>query len=189
VGGSADVRVDVRVIGATNRNLEEAVKTGRFREDLYYRLRVLPVALPPLREREGDVRLLTAHFLALFNREFKKRVRSLGADAWAALEGYPWPGNVRELKNVLERAVLLADRDVLGAEDVPILPAVAPAASGFELPASGVALESLEKDLVIQALRRSGGNQTRAGRLLGLNRDQIRYRIEKYGLERPTPSA
>jgi DNA-binding NtrC family response regulator len=189
VGGSADVRVDVRVIAATNRHLEEAVKTGRFREDLYYRLRVLPVALPPLREREGDVRLLTAHFLAVFNREFKKRVRSLAPDAWAALETYPWPGNVRELKNVLERAVLLADRDVLTAEDVPILAGAPALAAGFELPAAGVALEALERDLVVQALRRSGGNQTRAGRLLGLNRDQIRYRIEKFGLERPTGAA
>jgi DNA-binding NtrC family response regulator len=184
VGGSSDQRVDVRVIAATNRNLEEAVRTGRFREDLYYRLRVLPVALPPLRERAGDVRLLAAHFLASFNREFKKKVRALAPDAWAALEAYPWPGNVRELRNVLERAVLLADGETLTAEDVSTLAPAVALAAGYELPAAGVALEALEKDLVVQALRRSGGNQTRAGRLLGLNRDQIRYRIEKFGLER-----
>jgi transcriptional regulator with PAS, ATPase and Fis domain len=188
VGGSADIRVDVRVIAATNRNLEEAVRAGRFREDLYYRLRVLPIALPPLRERTGDVPLLAARFVEGFNREFGKKVRGLAPDARAALEAYPWPGNVRELRNVLERAVLLAEHDLLRAEDVSILAPPAALAAGFELPAGGVALEELEKDLVIQALRRSAGNQTRAGRLLGLNRDQIRYRIEKFGLERdPQP--
>ena len=178
----------MRVVAATNRSLEEAVRTGRFREDLYYRLRVLPVVLPPLRERDGDVHLLSARFLESFNREFGKRVRGLAPGARAALETYPWPGNVRELRNVLERAVLLAERDVLAAEDVPILPPAA-LAPGFELPAAGVALEELERDLVVQALRRVGGNQTRAGKLLGLNRDQIRYRIEKFGLERnPEPA-
>ena len=188
VGGSADIRVDVRVIAATNRNLEDAVRAGRFREDLYYRLRVLPVALPPLRERTGDVALLAARFVEGFNREFGKKVRGLAPDARAALDAYPWPGNVRELRNVLERAVLLAEGDLLRAEDVSILAPPAPLASGFELPAGGVALETLEKDLVVQALKRSGGNQTRAGKLLGLNRDQIRYRIEKFGLERgPEP--
>jgi transcriptional regulator with PAS, ATPase and Fis domain len=188
VGGSADIRVDVRVIAATNRNLEEAVRAGRFREDLYYRLRVLPIALPPLRERAGDVPLLAARFVEGFNREFGKKVRGLAPDARAALDAYPWPGNVRELRNVLERAVLLAEHDLLRAEDVSILAPPAALAAGFELPAGGVALEELEKELVIQALRRSAGNQTRAGRLLGLNRDQIRYRIEKFGLERdPQP--
>jgi two-component system, NtrC family, response regulator AtoC len=181
VGGSSDVRVDVRVIAATNRNLEEAVRDGRFREDLYYRLRVLPVELPPLRERDGDVLLLASHFVDDFNREFKKAIRGFVPDARAALETYPWPGNVRELRNVLERAVLLADHDLLERKDVLALTAV-PLSAGFQLPAGGLDVEQLERDLLAQALKRSGGNQTKAGKLLGLNRDQIRYRIEKFGL-------
>ncbi len=181
VGGSADLHVDVRVIAATNRNLEDAVREGRFREDLYYRLRVLPVELPPLRERDGDVMLLASHFVDGFNREFKKSIRGFVPDARAALETYPWPGNVRELRNVLERAVLLAEHDLLEREDVLAL-APSPLSAGFRLPAGGLDLEQLERDLVAQALKRSGGNQTKAGKLLGLNRDQIRYRIEKFGL-------
>ncbi len=183
VGGSADVRVDVRVIAATNRNLEEAVRDGRFREDLYYRLRVLPVELPPLRERGGDVMLLADHFVDGFNREFKKSIRGFVADARAALETYPWPGNVRELRNVLERAVLLAEHDLLEREDVLTL-TPASLSAGFQLPAGGLDVEQLERDLLAQALKRSGGNQTRAGKLLGLNRDQVRYRIEKFGLDK-----
>jgi two-component system response regulator AtoC len=182
VGGSDDLRVDVRIVAATNRNLEEAVRDGRFREDLYYRLRVLPVELPPLREREGDVLLLASHFVDGFNHEFKKSIRGFVPDARAALETYPWPGNVRELRNVLERAVLLAEHDLLEREDVLALTR-APMSAGFQLPAGGLNLEQLERDLLAQALKRSGGNQTRAGKLLGLNRDQIRYRVEKFGLE------
>jgi two-component system, NtrC family, response regulator AtoC len=182
VGGSDDLRVDVRIVAATNRNLEKAVHDGRFREDLYYRLRVLPVELPPLREREGDVLLLASHFVDGFNHEFKKSIRGFVPDARAALETYPWPGNVRELRNVLERAVLLAEHDLLEREDVLALTR-APMSAGFQLPAGGLDLEQLERDLLAQALRRSGGNQTRAGKLLGLNRDQIRYRVEKFGLE------
>jgi two-component system response regulator AtoC len=181
VGGTTDVRVDVRIIAATNRNLEEAVRDGRFREDLYYRLRVLPVALPPLRDRDGDVMLLASHFVDGFNREFKKSIRGFVPDARAALEAYPWPGNVRELRNVLERAVLLAEHDLLERDDV-LVSTPAPLSAGFRLPAGGLDLEQLERDLLAQALKRSGGNQTKAGKLLGLNRDQIRYRIEKFGL-------
>ncbi len=183
VGGSDDLRVDVRIVAATNRNLEDAVREGRFREDLYYRLRVLPVELPPLRERDGDVLLLANHFVDGFNREFKKSIRGFVPEARAALQTYPWPGNIRELRNVLERAVLLAEKDLLEKEDVL---AVTPASlsAGFQLPVGGLDLERLERDLLVQALKRSGGNQTHAGKLLGLNRDQIRYRIEKFGLER-----
>ena len=187
VGGSADVRVDVRVIAATNRNLEEGVREGRFREDLYYRLRVLPVPLPPLRDRKGDVPLLVDHFVAGFNREFKKNVRGLAPDARDALNAYSWPGNIRELRNVLERAVLLSEGEILERSDVLLTPLAALSPS-FQLPPAGLDIEQFERSLVIQALQRSGGNQTQAGRLLGLNRDQIRYRIEKFGLPK-SPSA
>jgi two-component system response regulator AtoC len=183
VGGTVDVRVDVRVIAATNRDLEEAVKQGKFREDLYYRLNVLPIALPPLRDHPSDIPLLVTYYVDRFNREFKKRVRGVSPEAMERLQRHSWPGNIRELRNVVERAVLLAERDILTPEQFPMFVA-RPAASGFELPPGGVNLEELERDLVVQALARAGGNQTRAAALLGLNRDQIRYRIEKFGLSR-----
>jgi DNA-binding NtrC family response regulator len=184
VGGSADIRVDVRVIAATNRDLEEAVREGKFREDLYYRLNVMQIELPPLRSRPADIPVLTSYFVDTFNREFRKNVRGLSSDARATLERYTWPGNIRELKNAVERAMLLAEGDTLQAEDFAALAGRRQVAAGYELPADGVDLETLERDLVRQALRRTGGNQTKAAALLGLNRDQIRYRIEKFGLEK-----
>ena len=182
VGGSSDIRVDVRVIAATNRNLETEVKQARFRSDLFYRLNVLPIAIPPLRTHTEDVPLLVEYFIDGFNTEFRKRVLGATPAAYTLLQQYGWPGNVRELRNVIERAMLLSDGDRLEARDFPALSAVAGTGNEFELPAQGVDLEKLERSLVIQALRRSGGNQTRAGAMLGLNRDQIRYRIEKFDL-------
>jgi DNA-binding NtrC family response regulator len=182
VGGSEDVRVDARVIAATNRRLEEDVKTGRFREDLYYRLRVMPLDIPPLRERAADVPALVQHFVNVFNQEFRREVTSVEPAALSALSAYAWPGNVRELRNAVERAMILARGDVLTLVDFPTLSAAKPVTNGFRLPAEGVKFEELERDLVVQALERTGGNQTRAAALLGMNRDQIRYRIEKFGL-------
>src|SRR5215204_3290286 len=182
VGGSADVRVDVRVIAATNRDLEEAVKTGGFREDLYYRLNVMQITLPPLREHPADIPLLLNHYIDVFNREFRKAIRGVSPEALQLLRSYGWPGNVRELRNVVERAMLLCETDRLDASDFAGLSSVTTATDGFELPASGVDLEQLERSMVVQALRRSGGNQTKAAALLGMNRDQIRYRIEKFSL-------
>jgi DNA-binding NtrC family response regulator len=182
VGGAHDIRVDVRVIAATNRNLEEEVAKGRFRSDLYYRLNVLPIGIPPLRSHPEDVPLLVEYFIDAFNTEFRKRVLGATAPAYTTLERYGWPGNVRELRNVVERAMLLSDATRLEAKDFAALTAAAPSAEDFELPAKGVNLEELERSLVVQALKRAGGNQTRAAALLGLNRDQIRYRIEKFGL-------
>lgn len=183
VGGVVDLRVDVRVIAATNRNLDQAVTEGKFREDLYYRLNVLAIALPPLRDRAEDIPLLVNYYVDAFNREFRKRIRGVSAEALSGLRQYGWPGNVRELRNAVERAMLLAESEVLAASEFPMLKAALPIAQGFQLPASGIDLDQLERDLVVQALRRSGGNRTRAAALLGLNRDQIRYRIEKFGLE------
>jgi DNA-binding NtrC family response regulator len=184
VGGSADIHVDVRVIAATNRDLEEAVREGKFREDLYYRLNVMRIELPPLRERRGDIPVLTKYFVDSFNTEFRKNVKGLTAAAEQLMVRYTWPGNIRELKNAVERAMLLAESDRLEESDFPLLGMRRQVVAGFELPADGVDLETLERDLVRQALRRTGGNQTKAAALLGLNRDQIRYRIEKFGLEK-----
>jgi len=186
VGGVADIRVDVRVIAATNRTLEDEVKKGRFREDLYYRLNVLPIVLPPLRTRTDDIPALVHYFVDAYNREFRKRVRSVSDEAMRRLQMYGWPGNVRELRNAVERAMLLVEGDELTADQFPVASAaVSRLTEAVALPASGIDLEQLERSLVVQALERSGWNQTRAAALLGLNRDQIRYRIEKFKLERP----
>ncbi len=184
VGGLTDLKVDVRVIAATHRNLAQCVRDGSFREDLYYRLGVMPITLPPLRDRTGDVPVLAAHFVRAFNREFKKNVAGLTPAAVRTLESYPWPGNVRELRNAVERAMLLADSDTLGPEHFSMIAAITPVTSGFALPQGGVNLESLERDLLVQALQRAHGNQTQAAQLLGMNRDQIRYRLEKFGLDK-----
>jgi len=181
VGGLADLRVDVRVIAATNRNLEDEVKAGKFREDLFYRLQVMPIALPPLRERRGDVPLLAAFFIDRFNREFRKRVRGLSASAKGVLEQYGWPGNVRELRNAIERAMLLIEGEWLEPEHFTTLTRSV-AATQFRLPPEGVNLDEVERQLLTQALERANGNQTQAAQLLGINRDQVRYRIEKFGL-------
>ena len=182
VGGLADIRVDVRVIGATNRNLEEEVKAGKFREDLFYRLQVMPIDLPPLRERGGDISLLANYYVDRYNREFRKRVRGITPEAMTQLAQYRWPGNIRELRNAIERAMLLMDRDWLELDDFAGLIRSAASTSPFRLPPNGVVLEEIERQLVVQALERAGGNQTQAGHLLGINRDQVRYRIEKFGL-------
>jgi transcriptional regulator with PAS, ATPase and Fis domain len=185
VGGAKDIRVDVRIVAATNRDLRRAVKEGRFREDLFYRLQVLEVELPPLRQRTGDVALLARYFLERYRAEFRKKVSDLAPDAAKRLEGHGWPGNVRELRNAVERAVLLAEGPVLRAEDFSGLGA-AEAAEAHELPPSGVRFDQLERDLVAQALERAGWNKAAAAALLGVNRDWVRYRIERHGL-RPPP--
>ncbi|MEM7247124.1 MAG: sigma-54 dependent transcriptional regulator [Acidobacteriota bacterium] len=192
VGGSTDISVDVRVIAATNRDLQAAVRGGEFREDLFYRLQVLPVVLPPLRERGEDIELLATSFAETFGREFKKPIDGLTAEALQLLESHSWPGNVRELRNAVERAVLLTESAELSAADFLALGhqgGLGEGAAGFRLPAGGIELEALEKDLVRQALERTDGNQTRAAALLGLNRDQIRYRLDKFDLRRPPRGA
>ena len=186
VGGSTEIQVDVRVVAATNRNLEEHVREGKFRDDLYYRLNVLRIEVPPLRARGNDIALLAQHFVESFSREFKRPVKSLSPAAEAALKAHGWPGNVRELRNLVERAVLLAENDMLQPSDFESLQAsqalFGNGHGAFSLPPEGVQLEEVEKSLVVQALERAGGNQTRAATLLGLHRDQIRYRIEKFGI-------
>jgi len=182
VGGLADIRVDVRVVAATNRDLEKEVKAGKFREDLFYRLQVMPIVLPPLRERRGDVVLLANYYIDRFNTEFRKKIRGLSPAAVALIEQYQWPGNVRELRNAIERAMLLIDRNVLEPQDFILTRTVTP--TEFVLPAEGVNLDEVERQLLVQALERSSGNQTHAAQLLGINRDQVRYRIEKFGLSK-----
>jgi transcriptional regulator with PAS, ATPase and Fis domain len=186
VGGSVDIKVDVRVVAATNRNLQEEVKQGRFREDLFYRLNVLPIPQPPLRERAGDIARLVEFYIDVYNTEFKKRIRGVSPEAMEQLQRHPWPGNIRELRNAVERAMLLTEEQTLGVADFSPGGAAGTIRLGdaVELPAAGLDLEQLERSLVVQALERTGWNQTKAAMLLGLNRDQIRYRVEKFHLER-----
>jgi two-component system, NtrC family, response regulator AtoC len=184
VGGATDIKVDVRVIAATNRELEEEVRKGHFRSDLYYRLNVVPVKLPALRQRPNDIPRLVNFYVDLYNTEFRKKIRHVSPAAMERLKAYPWPGNVRELRNAVERAMLLAESDELTLEDFPIGSGAGHAADAVELPANGIDLDEWERSFVQQALERSGWNQTRAANLLGLNRDQIRYRIEKFKLEK-----
>jgi transcriptional regulator with GAF, ATPase, and Fis domain len=185
VGGAADLRVNVRVIAATNRDLQGEVRAGRFRQDLFYRLNVIAIALPPLRERRTDIPRLVNYYIDAYNTEFRKRITGVSSEAMRLLSEYTWPGNVRELRNAVERAMLLGGGEQLVPEDFPVAtPSAAPLNEDIPLPSGGVNLEHLERSLVVQALRRSDWNQTQAARLLGLNRDQIRYRIEKFHLER-----
>jgi two-component system, NtrC family, response regulator AtoC len=185
VGGAVDIKVDVRVIAATNRNLQEEVKQGKFREDLYYRLNVLPIALPPLRERADDIPRLVAFYVDVYNTEFKKKIRGVTSEAMEQIRRHPWPGNIRELRNAIERAMLLSDGPMLDTADFSAGGAVSVRlGDAVELPAGGINLDELERSLVVQALERTGWNQTKAAALLGLNRDQIRYRVEKFQLER-----
>ena len=188
VGGTADIGVDVRIIAATNQDLEQKARDRTFREDLFYRLNVLPVKLPPLRDRADDIPVLVRFFVDGFNREFRKHVHEVAPEAIEALRRQAWPGNVRELRNAIERAVLLSDGNRLAEGDFPMLRPQAGLPTGLTLPPAGADLEAIERDLVVQALERAGWNQTRAATLLGLNRDQIRYRIKKFALTRQTPS-
>jgi len=185
VGGSTDQRVNVRVIASTNRDLDAEVRAGRFRQDLFYRLNVIAIVLPPLRERSEDIPRLVTYYIDSYNTEFRKRITGVSPDAMSLLTKYAWPGNIRELRNAVERAMLLAAGTELVPEDFPAAaPTVARLNEDIALPSAGVNLEQLERSLVVQALQRSDWNQTQAARLLGLNRDQIRYRIEKFGLEK-----
>jgi two-component system, NtrC family, response regulator AtoC len=187
LGGTVDQRVDLRIIAATNRDLEGAVREGRFREDLYYRLKVIPIVLPPLRERRDDIPLLLHHFMDKYNLEFRKSFLHIDEDALQLLMAYSWPGNVRELRNLVERILILEKGDTIRLEHLPpefVLPATAqvsgsPAGGGFRLPPAGICLEDVEMDFVRQAMGLAGGNQTRAAQLLGISRDALRYRLQK----------
>jgi two-component system, NtrC family, response regulator AtoC len=188
LGGTTDIKVNVRIMAATNQDLEKTVREGKFREDLYYRLNVLRLEAPPLRARGRDIVLLAEHYIRVFSQEFRRPVRRLSPAAEEALLAYSWPGNVRELRNLVERAVFLAESESLEPADFESMHTLrrdtGPAGSpDIALPEHGLNIEDVERRLVVLALERTGGNQTRAAALLGLHRDQIRYRIEKFGLK------
>jgi two-component system NtrC family response regulator len=186
VGSNQTIRSDVRVIAATNRNLEEAIRKGTFREDLYYRLNVVTISLPPLRERKEDIPLLVEHFLEKHNRENKKNVTSLSKEVRDLLRHYDYPGNVRELENIVERAVVLCRGDTLTTQDLPLNLREGKAEAVLErdrgtqsLPDT---LEEIERRLIVKALERNGGVQTKAAEEMGISERVLRYKMKKYSL-------
>jgi two-component system, NtrC family, response regulator AtoC len=195
VGGLKDIALDVRVVVASNRDLKAESATGRFRLDLYYRLSVIQIDIPPLRQRGNDVILLAEHYIRYFNERLRKRIRGLTPEVADIFRRYQWPGNVRELRNVIERVMILEDGEMITPRylprglaheeaEKPVAVAVAaPPGHGpvhiFTLPPDGLVLDDLEMSLVQQALERSHGNQTRAAELLSISRDQLRYRLKK----------
>jgi two-component system response regulator FlrC len=188
LGSTRVVHADIRVIAATNRDLHAAMRRGEFREDLYYRLGVFEIALPPLRERLDDVLELADAFLAEIGENVGRPAAGISRDAKDQLLAYAWPGNVRELRNAIERAVILADGGYIRSEHLPVTSPRQVAQSktdeapGGPLPAGGINLEAIERTLVLKALAQARHNKTRAAKLLGLTRAQLYSRIEKYGL-------
>jgi two-component system, NtrC family, response regulator AtoC len=203
VGGTKDMQVDVRVIAASNRDLEKAVREGQFRQDLYYRLAIISIFLPPLRERREDILPMVEFFIERYNRRFKKAIRGITEDSRRLLLNHDWPGNVRELKNAIERAMILEEGDALrpsylpfsvgrGQDGMTAFEAVAgetaaQLANGrslprLSIPEGGTSLEEVERTLVEMAMRQAGNNQTHAARLLDISRDALRYKLKKFGL-------
>jgi two-component system response regulator PilR (NtrC family) len=194
VGGTVELEVDVRVLAATNRDVEKDVEAGRFRTDLYYRLNVIRIELPPLRQRRSDVARLAQRMVKRFSNEFDKSVRGLTRDALRTLEHYDFPGNIRELENMMERAVALASGETIDVDDLPEAvtgKSGSPAAPTLvtDLPPDGCqldrALEDIERRLLTQALERTDGVRKAAAELLGISFRSMRYRLAKLGMEVP----
>jgi transcriptional regulator with PAS, ATPase and Fis domain len=208
IGGVRDMQVDVRVIAASNRDLEKAVREGHFRQDLYYRLAIIAIFIPPLRERTEDILPLLDFFIDWYNRKFKKSIRGIGPDTRRLLLAHNWPGNVRELKNTIERAMILEDESILTPRYLPFAvgeaarsgltafeASSAPADGGggkqlangrvlprLYIPEEGTSLEEVERAMVELAMRQANGNQTHAARLLDISRDALRYKLKKFEL-------
>jgi two-component system, NtrC family, response regulator AtoC len=189
LGGLKDIKLDLRVVAATNKNLREAVKEGAFRQDLYFRLNVIQILIPPLREREEDILPLTHFFIEHYNRKFKRNIEGVSDAAASLLKAHDWPGNVRELRNAIERAMILEDSATISPASLPITvsrpdgdaPLPIPI-SQQELPSDGLSLEDHERTLLARALEKTSGNQTQAARLLRITRDTLRYKMKKFNL-------
>ncbi len=184
VGGEKTIKVDVRIIAATNRDLLKEAQEGRFREDLYYRLNVFPISVPPLRERRDDIPCLAENFLEKLRTYGGSKI--LGSEVLNQLMSYTWPGNVRELENVVERMVIISQGAVIGMDSLPLFDTASKSAKNpgsFILPPEGVSLEEIEKSFLQQAMEQTGGNQSHAAKRLGLSRHAFLYRLEKYGID------
>jgi DNA-binding NtrC family response regulator len=193
VGGVKNITVDVRMIAASNRDLEEGVRSSRFRQDLYFRLAIIPLTLQPLRDHKDDITPLLHHFIRHYNQKFHKNIQGLTKEAEDLLMNYDWPGNVRELRNAIERVMILADGNRIAAKYLPIriseggalpISAIEGSENGsIHLPPGGTALFEVERELIRQALEQSRGNKTAAAKLLRITRDTLRYKVKKYRLE------
>jgi two-component system response regulator HydG len=181
VGGNAAIPVDFRLIAATNRNLEVLVSDGKFREDLYYRINVFSITVPPLRERREDIGILLDHFLEKFSRSMNKPLEGFSEEASRQLERYDWPGNVRELQNAVERAVIVARGPRVEASDLSVQPSAAPPADGEK------SLASMEKSHIASVLEETGWNISRAAKLLRIDRVTLYNKLKKYGLRKEEP--
>jgi len=192
VGGVKNINVDIRVIVASNRDLEDAVRTSKFRQDLYFRLAIIPVHMLPLREHKEDIPTLLEHFIQHYNRKFRKDIQGLTKEANDLLTDYDWPGNTRELRNAIERVMILAESNLIAARHLPMriseggtMPVPmgeGQTDGGIQLPNGGVSLYQVEKELIRQALEQARGNKTAAARLLRISRDTLRYKVKKYRL-------
>jgi two-component system response regulator AtoC len=187
IGGLKDIQVDIRIITATNKDLLKLKDEEKFREDLFYRINVASIRIPPLRERSSDILPLMKYFIQKYNEEFHKNVQKVSKGVEDFLRNYNWPGNVRELKNVIERAMILVEEDTLLMDHLPIeilgqASKQGGAIEGIRIPPDGISLEKVEEALVRQALKMTSGNQTRAAKLLDISRDALRYRMQKFGL-------
>ena len=185
MGGVKDLQVDVRIIAATNKNLKKMMAEGKFREDLFYRINVVALHIPALKERRADILPLANHFINKYNREFHKTVRKISKEAELFFMDYAWPGNVRELKNVIERAMILGEGSFLLLEHLPMEIVGGnqeQITTGVSIPPEGISMEKLEESLVREALIMTCGNQTKAAMLLGVSRDSLRYRMQKFAI-------
>jgi two-component system, NtrC family, response regulator AtoC len=187
MGGLKDIKVDIRIITATNKDLIKLKDEEKFREDLFYRINVASIKVPPLRERPADIMPLTNYFVERYNEEFHKKVREVSKGVEEFFVSYIWPGNVRELKNVVERAMILIEDNILQMEHLPIeilgqAPRLGKQIEGIHIPPEGISLEKVEEALVKQSLKIANGNQTKAAKLLDISRDALRYRMQKFGL-------
>src|ERR671933_1881962 len=188
VGGTRPIKIDVRVVAATNRDLRAMVADGRFRDDLYYRINVLSIDVPPLRERRDDIPVLIDYFLRKHTRHTSRLIRGLTPEARAVMLDYTWPGNVRQLESAIERAILLAESDLITVEDLPleVRQEARPQVEGaYKLPPEGISFEEFERNLILQAMERTDYNITKAAKLLGLTFRTLQYRLEKFGIKRP----
>jgi DNA-binding NtrC family response regulator len=183
LGGRAEVEVDVRVICATNRDLKEEIRRGRFREDLYFRLHVFTIVLPPLKERREDIPLLVHHFIEKFNGETGKHVQGVSPSALGVLQGYAWPGNIRELRNTVERAMILVDGEIIGEEQLPPdMQGTRPEAATLRVPL-GIPIEKVEKEYILASLQRNGGNKARTAEILGISEKTLYNKLNRYAAE------
>ncbi|MFH1626470.1 MAG: sigma-54 dependent transcriptional regulator [Pseudomonadota bacterium] len=183
VGGTKTIQVDVRIITATNKDLEDEARKGKFREDLYDRLNVIPITIPPLRERKEDIPLLAEHFLRIYNEKNKRSIRGFEPRVMDAFIRYSWPGNVRELENIVERTVIMCRSDIISIDDLPSTIVGARQEEGQGEIFTGSSLRDVEKEVILRTLRQTGGNRTRSATILGITRKTLQNKIKEYGIE------